>query len=282
MNPTTTALTFGIAAGFLAGALAGSINAGAEQATCILTAQPQDERSYHLAYTDHNGMHILINRQDSTPLKPTDFESPADFDTVLWATKRGVIDNPDSFYDHLQNAGDCTFTEPYHAAPGWRPSIVIRAGYTPAPTTSTTVDTTTSTVPTTSSSTPPSSTSTTPPPPSTSPTDSTSPEPTAPPRTTWADPTPFPDVPPTVDIPTTSTPDLVTATVPPTDTVTTAPEPTTPPTAPGPTTPYITELPNTGGNIKGIATLGAIVTLLGVLWVRLARYERTTSKENQP
>jgi len=108
--------------------------AGATTGTCTLTAQPQDERSYHLAYTDADGMHILINRQDSTSLKPTSWQIPADFDTVYWATKRGVIDGPDSFYDHLVNAGGCQFTEPYHAAPGWRASIVIAPG-TPAPTT---------------------------------------------------------------------------------------------------------------------------------------------------
>lgn len=155
---TLTTLTVGMYAG----------TAAADQATCVVTAQPQNNTSYHLAYTDTEGLHTLIAHQDGRHMNPTSFEIPADFDQVLWATKQGRIDGPDSFYDRLSNGGGCTFTEPYHAQPGWRASVIIRPGHTPtttsstAPTTSTTAPTTTtSTTPPTTSSTAPEATTTT-------------------------------------------------------------------------------------------------------------------------
>lgn len=141
---TLTTLTVGLYAG----------TAAADQATCVVTAQPQNEKSYHLAYTDQEGLHTLIAHQDGRRLEPTDFEIPADFDQVLWATRQGRIDGPDSFYDRLSNGGGCTFTEPYHAQPGWRASVIIRPGHTPT-TTSSTAPTTSTTAPTTTTSTTP-------------------------------------------------------------------------------------------------------------------------------
>lgn len=163
---TRTRLLIALAA-TAAGALTTTPAGATDAPTCVVTAQPWDLRSYHLAYTDHNGgMHTLISRQDGSRLEPTDYEIPADFDTVLWATKRGVIDGPNSFYDHLHNGGGCTFDTPYGGIPGKRDSVVIRVGYLPpatvptsaAPTTSTTTAPTTSTTvepPATSASTTP-------------------------------------------------------------------------------------------------------------------------------
>ncbi len=139
---TLTTLTVGLYAG----------TAAADQATCVVTAQPQNITSYHLAYTDTEGLHTLIAHQDGRHMNPTSFEIPADFDQVLWATKQGRIDGPDSFYDRLSNGGGCTFTEPYHAQPGWRASVIIRPGHTPT-TTSSTAPTTSTTAPTTTTST---------------------------------------------------------------------------------------------------------------------------------
>lgn len=213
--------------------------AGATTATCTLTAQPQDERSYHLAYTDADGMHVLINRQDSTPLKPTNFEIPADFDTVLWATKTGRIDSPDSFYDHLVNAGGCQFTEPYHAAPGWRASIVIGPG-TPAPTT---------VPPSTSTSAQPTPTAPT----TTAPTDTTLPPVTVT-RVTELPPATFPPTWP--EQPGTTLPDKL-------DEVRLTPDPT----------PYtlVPRLPETGAPTRNIALFGLSLLIPGALTVGLAR-----------
>ena len=224
---TLTTLTVGMYAG----------TAAADQATCVVTAQPQNNTSYHLAYTDTEGLHTLIAHQDGRHMNPTSFEIPADFDQVLWATKQGRIDGPDSFYDRLSNGGGCTFTEPYHAQPGWRASVIIRPGHTPtttsstAPTTSTTAPTTTtSTTPPTTSSTAPEATTTT----------------TSPAVTTWRT-TPLPEQPP-VNIP----PDG--------DVVTDPPLTTTP-------TPYTATpiLPETGGPTRELAMAGALSLFAGLL-----------------
>jgi len=236
--PTTLALA---TAAFIGLNIADAATASSSQATCTLTAQPQDERSYALDYIDANGTpHTLIAVQNAAVhLPPTDFDIPADFKVVRWA--KGNKNSPDGYYDHLYNAGGCAFTEPYHAAPGWRASIVIGPGFHPA-TTSTTVGTTTT---------------------STTPTNSTSPDTTAvPPTVTWGEPTP---------IPSTTAPDLVTATVP--DPVTTAPEPSGG-SAPGP------QLPVTGTNTFGIAALGFVLTLAGMLALAAAKLDRKI-KENQ-
>lgn len=240
MRTRTTLIPIAVAA-----ALGLNTTAGATTGTCTLTAQPQDERSYHLAYTDRDGdMHILINRQDATPLKPTSWQIPADFDTVLWATKRGVIDGPGSFYDHLVNAGGCQFSEPYHAAPGWRASIIIGPG-TPAPTT-------------TSSTVPPSTTTSAPPP-------------TAPPTTVVTV-----TVPP---VPVTRVTELPPATFPPTwpeqpsttlpqglDLVGLIPSPTPYTAVQPPTT-----LPATGASSGGLALFGLALLIPGALLAGLAR-----------
>lgn len=226
---TLTTLTVGLYAG----------TAAADQATCVVTAQPQNEKSYHLAYTDQEGLHTLIAHQDGRHMNPTSFEIPADFDQVLWATKQGRIDGPDSFYDRLSNGGGCTFTEPYHAQPGWRASVIIRPGHTPtttsstAPTTSTTAPTTTtSTTPPTTSSTAPEATTTT----------------TSPAVTTWRT-TPLPDQPPVA--------------IPPGSDVAIDPPPTTAPT------PYtaVPRLPDTGRNAGMIVGWGMSVLLSGVAFL---------------
>jgi len=227
--------------------------AGATTGTCTLTAQPQDERSYHLAYTDRDGdMLILINRQDGTPLKPTSWQIPADFDTVLWATKTGRIDGPDSFYDHLVNAGGCQFTEPYHAAAGWRASIVIAPG-TPAPTTVPS-STSTSAQPTPIA------------PTTTAPTDTTLPSvPVT--RVTELPPATFPPTWP--EQPGTTLPDKL-------DEVRLTPDPT----------PYtlVPRLPETGVNSGDLAIKGAWLAGVGVVlgvfsWLRR---RNVTARTNQP
>jgi len=226
---TLTTLTVGMYAG----------TAAADQATCVVTAQPQNNTSYHLAYTDTEGLHTLIAHQDGRHMNPTSFEIPADFDQVLWATKQGRIDGPDSFYDRLSNGGGCTFTEPYHAQPGWRASVIIRPGHTPtttsstAPTTSTTAPTTTtSTTPPTTSSTAPEATTTT----------------TSPAVTTWRT-TPLPEQPPVA--------------IPPGGDVAIDPPPTTAPT------PYtaVPRLPDTGRNAGMIVGWGMSVLLSGVAFL---------------
>jgi hypothetical protein len=225
---TLTTLTVGLYAG----------TAAADQATCVVTAQPQNEKSYHLAYTDQEGLHTLIAHQDGRRLEPTDFEIPADFDQVLWATKQGRIDGPDSFYDRLSNGGGCTFTEPYHAQPGWRASVIIRPGHTPT--------TTSSTAPTTSTTAPTTTTSTTPDlPPATVPPTTTT---TSPAVTTWRT-TPLPDQPPVA--------------IPPGGDVAIDPPPTTAPT------PYtaVPRLPDTGRNAGMIVGWGMSVLLSGVAFL---------------
>jgi hypothetical protein len=226
---TLTTLTVGMYAG----------TAAADQATCVVTAQPQNNTSYHLAYTDTEGLHTLIAHQDGRHMNPTSFEIPADFDQVLWATKQGRIDGPDSFYDRLSNGGGCTFTEPYHAQPGWRASVIIRPGHTPtttsstAPTTSTTAPTTTtSTTPPTTSSTAPEATTTT----------------TSPAVTTWRT-TPLPDQPPVA--------------IPPGSDVAIDPPPTTAPT------PYtaVPRLPDTGRNAGMVVGWGVSVLLSGAAFL---------------
>jgi len=228
---TLTTLTVGLYAG----------TAAADQATCVVTAQPQNEKSYHLAYTDQEGLHTLIAHQDGRRLEPTDFEIPADFDQVLWATKQGRIDGPDSFYDRLSNGGGCTFTEPYHAQPGWRASVIIRPGHTPT--------TTSSTAPTTSTTAPTTTTSTTPDlPPATVPPTTTT---TSPAVTTWRT-TPLPEQPPVA--------------IPPGSDVAIDPPPTTAPT------PYtaVPRLPDTGVESGDIARLGLQTGALGALFCALA------------
>ncbi len=225
---TLTTLTVGMYAG----------TAAADQATCVVTAQPQNEKSYHLAYTDQEGLHTLIAHQDGRRLEPTDFEIPADFDQVLWATKQGRIDGPDSFYDRLSNGGGCTFTEPYHAQPGWRASVIIRPGHTPT--------TTSSTAPTTSTTAPTTTTSTTPDlPPATVPPTTTT---TSPAVTTWRT-TPLPEQPPVA--------------IPPGSDVAIDPPPTTAPT------PHhvVPRLPDTGRNAGMIVGWGMSVLLSGVAFL---------------
>ena len=225
---TLTTLTVGLYAG----------TAAADQATCVLTAQPQNNTSYHLAYTDQEGLHTLIAHQDGRRLDPTDFEIPADFHQVLWATKQGRIDGPDSFYDRLQNGGGCTFTEPYHAAPGWRASVVIRPGHTPT--------TTSSTAPTTGTTAPTTTTSTTPDlPPATVPPTTTTTQPAV--TITWVDH--FPEQP--------------FVSIPPGGDVAIDPPPTTAPT------PYtaVPRLPDTGRNAGMIVGWGMSVLLSGVAFL---------------
>lgn len=241
MRTRTTLIPIAVAA-----ALGLNSTAGATTGTCTLTAQPQDERSYHLAYTDRDGdMHILINRQDSTPLKPTSWQIPADFDTVYWATKTGRIDGPDSFYDRLVNAGGCQFVEPYHAAPGWRASIIIAPG-TPAPTT------TPSTVPpsTTTSAQPTPTAPTT-----TAPTDTLPPVPVT--RVTELPPATFPPTWP--EQPSTTLPDRL-------DEVRLTPDPTPYTAVQPPTT-----LPVTGASSGGLALFGFAMLIPGALLAGLAR-----------
>ena len=228
---TLTTLTVGLYAG----------TAAADQATCVVTAQPQNNTSYHLAYTDTEGLHTLIAHQDGRRLDPTDFEIPADFHQVLWATKQGRIDGPDSFYDRLQNGGGCTFTEPYHAAPGWRASVVIRPGHTPT--------TTSSTAPTTGTTAPTTTTSTTPDlPPATVPPTTTTTQPAV--TITWVDH--FPEQP--------------FVSIPPGGDVAIDPPPTTAPT------PYtaVPRLPDTGVESGDIVRLGLQTGALGALFCALA------------
>ncbi len=228
---TLTTLTVGLYAG----------TAAADQATCVLTAQPQNNTSYHLAYTDTEGLHTLIAHQDGRRMDPTSFEIPADFDQVLWATKQGRIDGPDSFYDRLSNGGGCTFTEPYHAQPGWRASVVIRPGHTPT--------TTSSTAPTTSTTAPTTTTSTTPDlPPATVPPATTTTSPAV--TITWVDH--FPEQPPVA--------------IPPGGDVAIDPPPSTVPT------PYtaVPRLPDTGVESGDIARLGLQTGALGALFCALA------------
>ena len=236
MNTTTRTIALALAT--TAGALTITHPAAAEQATCVVTAQPQDLRSYHLAYTDQEGLHTLIAHQDGRRLDPTDFEIPADFHQVLWATKQGRIDGPDSFYDRLQNGGGCTFTEPYHAAPGWRASVVIRPGHTPT--------TTSSTAPTTGTTAPTTTTSTTPDlPPATVPPTTTTTQPAV--TITWVDH--FPEQP--------------FVSIPPGGDVAIDPPPTTAPT------PYtaVPRLPDTGRNAGMIVGWGMSVLLSGVAFL---------------
>ena len=146
MNPTRT-LTI---AAILASPIALAQPAAADTATCVVTLQPWDGKTYQAAYTTADGvMHVLEHRQNGAAKQATDYEIPADFDTVLWATKRGVIDGPSLFYDHLRNGGGCSFSTPYGGIPGKQDSVVIRPG-TPATTTSTTAPPATTTPPTTS------------------------------------------------------------------------------------------------------------------------------------
>ena len=155
MNPTITTLA-ALTLTTLTLAVGGT--AAADQATCVVTLQPWDGKTYQAAYIDADGaMHVLEHRQNGAAKPATDYEIPADSQTVLWATKRGVIDGPSSFYDHLTVGAGCTFTTPYGGIPGKQDSVVIRPGYTPTTTTSTTVAptttapaSTTSTAPTTS------------------------------------------------------------------------------------------------------------------------------------
>lgn len=125
--------------------------AAADTATCVVTLQPWNNTVYQAAYIDADGgMHVLEHRQNGAAKPATDYEIPADFDTVLWATKRGVIDGPSSFYDHLHNGGGCTFDTPYGGIPGKQDSVVIRVGHTPTTTSTTVAPTTTAPASTTS------------------------------------------------------------------------------------------------------------------------------------
>ena len=251
MNTTTRTIALALAT--TAGALTITHPAAAEQATCVVTAQPQDLRSYHLAYTDQEGLHTLIAHQDGRRLDPTDFEIPADFHQVLWATKQGRIDGPDSFYDRLQNGGGCTFTEPYHAAPGWRASVVIRPGHTPT--------TTSSTAPTTGTTAPTTTTSTTPDlPPATVPPTTPTTQPAV--TITWVDH--FPEQP--------------FVSIPPGGDVAIDPPPTTAPT-PYTATPI---LPETGpAHITGLLSAGALSLLTGLLAVGLTPLRRAMNNHRK-
>lgn len=158
MNPTLTTRTALALAAIAGASIASAQPASATDATCIVTLQPWNNTVYQAAYIDADGaMHVLEHRQNGAAKPATDYEIPADSQTVLWATKRGVIDGPSSFYDHLTVGAGCTFTTPYGGIPGKQDSVVIRPGYTPTTTTSTTVAptttapaSTTSTAPTTS------------------------------------------------------------------------------------------------------------------------------------
>ena len=148
---TLTTLTVGMYAG----------TAAADQATCVVTAQPFNLTSYHLAYGDSTGLHTLIAHQDGRRLDPISFEIPADFDAVYWATKTGRNTDPADYYTVLHNGGGCRFAEKYNAVPGKQDSVVIAPGHTPsttsstAPTTSTTPDLPPATVPPTTTTTQP-------------------------------------------------------------------------------------------------------------------------------
>ena len=226
---TLTTLTVGMYAG----------TAAADQATCVVTAQPFNLTSYHLAYGDDTGMHTLIAHQDGRRLDPISFEIPADFDAVYWATKTGRHTDPADYYTVLHNGGGCRFAEKYNAVPGKQDSVVIASGHTPtttsstAPTTSTTAPTTTtSTTPPTTSSTAPEATTTT----------------TSPAVTTWRT-TPLPEQPPVA--------------IPPGSDVAIDPPPTTAPT------PYtaVPRLPDTGRNAGMIVGWGMSVLLSGVAFL---------------
>lgn len=240
MNPTRT-LTI---AALLASPIAFAQPAAAEQATCIVTLQPWNNTVYQAAYTTADGvMHVLEHRQNGAAKQATDYEIPADFDTVLWATKRGVIDGPSSFYDHLRNGGGCSFSTPYGGIPGKQDSVVIRPG-TPATTTSTTAPPATTTPPTTST-TVGTTTSTTV---------------TLPPVTvTWRDELPPATFPPTLpEQPPTTLPDGL-------DLVGLIPSPTPYTAVPTPST-----LPVTGGPSADIARTGLLVGFLGGVFCVLA------------
>lgn len=165
MNTRTTLAALTLTATTLA--LGGT--AAANQATCVVTAQPFNLTSYHLAYTNADGELVtLIAHQDGRRLDPTDFDIPADFGAVYWATRRGVIDGPDSFYTVLRNAGGCTFADKYNGGHNNRPSVTIHPGSpasstVPDPTTTTAAPTTTAPAPTSSTAPPTSTTVTLPP-----------------------------------------------------------------------------------------------------------------------
>lgn len=233
MNPTRT-LTI---AAILASPIALAQPAAADTATCVVTLQPWDGKTYQAAWTDADGvMHVLEHRQNGAPKQATDYEIPADFDTVLWATKRGVIDGPASFYDHLRNGGGCSFSTPYGGIPGKQDSVVIRPG-TPATTTSTTAPPATTTPPTTST-TVGTTTSTT----------VTSLPPVTVTRVTELPPATLPPVPP--GQPVTTLPDGL-------DLVGLIPSPT----------PYtaVPTLPETGAGTRSLVMFGALTTLAGLL-----------------
>lgn len=229
----------------VAAALGLNSTAGATTGTCTVTAQPFNNTSYHLAYTHNGTMHTLIAHQDGRRLEPTSFDIPADFDAVYWATKRGVIDGPDSFYTVLHNAGGCQFVETYNGGHSNRPSVVIAPG-TPAPTT-------------TSSAVPP-STTTVPPSTTTAPT-TTVVTVTIPPvtvtRVTELPPATFPPTWP--EQPSTTLPDGL-------DLVGLIPSPTPYTAVQPPTT-----LPATGASSGGLALFGLALLIPGALLAGLAR-----------
>ena len=143
---TLTTLTVGMYAG----------TAAADQATCVVTAQPQNEKSYHLAYTGADDQLVVLwaHQTESIPLPPTDFEIPADFKTVHWTSVDGWING--RWHNNLGNGGGCTFDREYdpNRPANWRASVIIRPGHTPT-TTSSTAPTTSTTAPTTTTSTTP-------------------------------------------------------------------------------------------------------------------------------
>lgn len=211
--------------------------AAADTATCVVTLQPWDGKTYQAAYIDADGaMHVLEHRQNGAAKPATDYEIPADFDTVLWATKRGVIDGPSSFYDHLRNGGGCSFSTPYGGIPGKQDSVVIRPGHTPT-TTSTTTPPATTTPPTTST--------------TVGTTTSTTVTSLPPVTVTWRDELPPATFPPTLpEQPPTTLPDGL-------DLVGLIPSPT----------PYtaVPRLPETGAGTRSLVTFGALTTLAGLL-----------------
>lgn len=233
MNPTRTTLA-ALTLTTLTLAVGGT--AAADTATCVVTLQPWDGKTYQAAYIDADGgMHVLEHRQNGAAKPATDYEIPADFDTVLWATKRGVIDGPSSFYDHLHNGGGCTFDTPYGGIPGKQDSVVIRPGYTPTTTTSTTVAPTTTAPASTTSTAPTTSTTVTLPPVTVT-------------RVTELPPATLPPVPP--GQPVTSLPDGL-------DLVGLIPSPT----------PYtaVPTLPETGAGTRSLVMFGALTTFAGLL-----------------
>ena len=243
MNPFLTLAPIAAAAAITLAPAAGATDT---TDTCIVTAQPQDERSYKLDYVDSDGTaHVLIGVQNAhVRLTPTDFEIPADFKVVRWAA--GNPNSDDGYFDHLYNGGGCEFTEPYHEAPGWRKSIVIRVGFTLPPAT-------VAPVPSTTTAKPPATTAVTEMPPATSVTST----PETPTTVTWIDPMPpQPGTEPPVTQPTVD--------------VALTPDPT----------PYtaVPRLPETGADTRTLAGIGGLAVFVGLLIAAFTPVRRAMPK----